>query len=63
MERIQEMFTNYPDVVSPTELQHMLGISRNKAYTLLQNGEIKSRRVGTLYKIPKINIIEYLNEG
>ena len=59
MEQVSQMFTNYPDVVSPMELQQMLGISRNKAYALLQNGEIKSRKVGTLYKIPKINIIEY----
>lgn len=60
MSERQEMFTNYPDVVCTEELQKMLGISKSKAYELLQNKEIKSRKIGTIYKIPKINIIEYL---
>ena len=62
MNKNQEMFANYPDVVSPEQLQQMLGISRSKAYSLLQTREIKSRKVGTIYKIPKINVIEFMEE-
>lgn len=62
MNENQEMFTNYPDVVSPVELQDMLGICRTKAYNLLQTREIKSRKVGTKYKIPKINVIKFMQE-
>lgn len=58
----KNMFSNYPDVVNVVELQEMLGIGRNKAYSLLQQGIIKSRKIGTNYKIPKINIIKFLEE-
>lgn len=62
MNERQEMFADYPDVVSQKELQQMLGISRSKAYDLLQQGKIKSRKIGTKYKIPKVNIIRFLEE-
>lgn len=58
----KNMFSNYPDVVNVAELQEMLCIGRNKAYSLLQQGVIKSRKIGTIYKIPKINIIKFLEE-
>lgn len=58
----KNMFSNYPDVVNVAELQEMLSIGRNKAYSLLQQGVIKSRKIGTIYKIPKINIIKFLEE-
>ena len=62
MSERQEMFANYPDVVSPKQLQKMLDISKSKAYDLLQQGKIKSRKIGTKYKISKINVIEFLEE-
>ena len=57
-----EMFTNYPDVVCPEELQKMLGIGRTKAYNLLQTGAIKSKKVGKIYKIRKIDVIKFMEE-
>ncbi len=54
------MFANYPDVVSVEQLQQMLGIGQVLAYNLVKHGEIKSRKVGREYKIPKINIIKYI---
>ena len=54
------MFQNYPDVVCVAQLQKMLGIGRNTAYNLLKDNKIKSIRIGRVHKIPKVNIIKYL---
>ena len=57
----QSMFENYPDVVEVEDLRKMLGgISKRLAYKLLAEQEIRSVRVGRVYKIPKICVIEYL---
>ena len=55
------MFENYPDVVSVEQLMEMLQIGQVLAYKLVKSGEIKARKVGREYKIPKVNVIEYLN--
>ena len=55
-----EMFKNWPDCVSVMQLQQMLSIGRNRAYELLKTGEIKHKRIGKIYHIPKIYVIEYL---
>lgn len=63
MSTIDKMFNNYPDVVDVNQLQEMLGgnISKKLLYKLLKNQEIKNRKIGREYRIPKINIIEYLS--
>ena len=40
------MLEQYDDVLSIGELQQILGIGRNTAYTLLQTGQISAFRVG-----------------
>ncbi len=55
------MFENYPDIVSVEQLMEMLQIGQVLAYKLVKSGEIKARKVGREYKIPKVNVIEYLN--
>lgn len=55
-----DMFSKYPDVVTPSDLQTMLNIGRNAVYDLLKNKSIKSIQVGKKYIIPKINVIKYL---
>lgn len=60
----QEMFANYPDVVDVSGLQSMLGnIGKQTAYKLVQQGIIKSIKVGKLYRIPKINVIAFLTNN
>lgn len=54
------MFEEYPDIVSIKDLMVMLDIGQVLAYDLIKNGEIKCRKVGREYKIPKQNVIEYL---
>lgn len=55
------MFRDYPDVVNIEQLCEMLGgISTKTGYRLLKTGAIKSFVVARRYRIPKINILEYM---
>ena len=54
------MFSSYPDVVDVKKMMAMLGIGRNTAYELLNKNIINSIRIGRVHKIPKANIIKYL---
>ena len=57
------MFKNYPDVVNVFQMREMLGgIGRNSAYKLLSGQTIKSKKIGRIYFIPKVNIIKFLSE-
>jgi excisionase family DNA binding protein len=38
----------------------MLGVSRHLAYDLINDGEIKGVKIGNSYKIPKVNVIDYV---
>lgn len=55
------IFMEFPNIVTTAQLQKMLGVGRNTALKLLGSGEIRSIRIGNKYKIPKLNVIEYLN--
>lgn len=56
------MFREYPDVVGIEQMCEMLGgISTKTGYKMLREKKIKSYKIGRTYKIPKINIIMYLN--
>lgn len=57
---MNDMFIDYPDVVSVEQLMEMLQIGQVLAYKLVKSGTIKSRKIGREYKIPKINVIAYL---
>ena len=55
------MFTDYPDIVNLVQMRKMLGgISNTLAYRMLREKEIKSKKVGREYKIPKVNVIKYM---
>lgn len=58
MQKLQ--FDNYPDIVTPEDIQKMLRIGRNSVYDLLKQGKIKSLRVGKKYLIPKTSVINFL---
>lgn len=58
------MFSDYPDVVDVNQLNNMLGgnLSKKLLYRLLREQEIKNRKVGREYRIPKRFVIEYLSK-
>ena len=56
------MFTQYPDVVNISQLCEMLGgISEKTAYKLIREGKIEAFLIGKAYRIPKINVIDFLH--
>ena len=59
-ETYQTMFTSYPDLVDIIQLKEMLGIGITLAYRLVKNNQIPALKIGRQYKIPKINIIDYV---
>lgn len=62
-ELYQVMFTDYPDIVGIKDLQKMLGIGKNLAYSLVSDGYIHGITVGNKLRIPKINVINYALEA
>ena len=54
------MFNSYPDILSVKQLCEILDIGKNTAYRLLQGGEIKSIKIGKVYKIPKKYVTKYI---
>lgn len=56
------MFEEYPDVVDPATLAEMLNISRKASYQLLSQNVISHRKIGRIYRIPKLAVIEFLTK-
>ena len=54
------MFPDFPDIVTVTQLQEMLRVSRHLAYDLINDGSIRGLKIGNAFKIPKVNVIEYV---
>ena len=57
------IFTEYPEIVSVAEMQKMLGISRHAAYDLVKDGTIPALKIGTSFRILKINVISFMLDG
>ena len=53
---------NYPDVLTPDEVRHILGVGRNAVYDLLKSGDLQSIKIGKLYRISKAYLMEYLGQ-
>lgn len=58
-----ELFKEYPDVITIIDLQAMLHIGRNTAYKMLQDNSIVSIRIGKKYIIPKTSVVNFVAEG
>lgn len=54
------MLESYNEILTIEELCGILKIGRNRAYELLERGEIKGFRLGRPWKIPKVAVQEYL---
>ena len=55
------MLNKYPDVLTVKEAREILRIGMNNMYHILQSGELKSIKIGRIYKIKKQNVIEYID--
>lgn len=56
----EKMFRDYPDVLTPQQVQEMLGVGQRMVYQLLREGKIHNVRMGKLYRVPKAAVIDYL---
>lgn len=55
------MLEKYNDVLSIKDLYEILPLGKNKVYNLVNDGTIKSIRVGSRIIIPKANVINFLS--
>jgi excisionase family DNA binding protein len=51
----------FNDVLTVDDLMDFLAIGRSTAYNLLRSGQIKCIKIGRNYKIPKENVLNYVN--
>ena len=45
------MFAEYPDLLSINELRQMLGVSKHKAYALINDGSIDAIKIGNAFRL------------
>ena len=57
---VMAMFNEYGDVLTVKEVCTILRISRNMAYELVREGKIRCVKVGNRYRIPKTEIVRFL---
>ena len=59
-ETYKTVFKEYSDILDVEQMSKLLSVSRKISYRLLKDGTIVSLKVGREYRIPKVNIIRYL---
>ena len=56
------MFRSYPDVMTVKQLAAALGIGINKAYEIVNDGTINSKRIGRRILIQKLYLVDYIQQ-
>ncbi|MEY8485053.1 helix-turn-helix domain-containing protein [Lachnospiraceae bacterium WCA-9-b2] len=51
-----------PALMTVNELAEYLGIGKNRAYELLNTGAIKGFRIGSIWKISKVAVEQFIYE-
>lgn len=54
-------FEDIPTVLTVKDVQRLLRVSINTAYGLVRSGEIRAKTVGRQLRIPRSELIRYLN--
>ena len=49
-------------LMTASELADYLGVGKNRAYELLNSGEIKGFRIGSIWKVTKTAVDQYIYE-
>ena len=63
MEFWDEKDRKFSDILTVKELMAYLAIGKNTAYDLLKSNQIKSIKIGRVYKIPKTEVLEYIRKS
>lgn len=61
MENKYRFLDDLPVTLRVEELMPILGIGRNTAYELVRSGRLRSIRVGRQIRIPKAEVLRFLN--
>ena len=61
MENKYRSLDDPPVTLRVEELMPILGIGRNTAYELVRSGKLRSIRVGRQIRIPKAEVLRFLN--
>ena len=61
MENNYRSLDDLPVALRVEELMPILGIGRNTAYELVRSGKLRSIRVGRQIRIPKAEVLRFLN--
>lgn len=56
-------FSDLPLVLNVEDIADTLAIGKNKAYTLVNSGQIRSLRLGNHYRIPREAFIAFVRGG
>jgi excisionase family DNA binding protein len=54
------IFQSEPEVLTVHDVARLLRIGKNKAYSLVKSGRLKSIHIGGKTIVPKVNLIEFL---
>ena len=55
-----DYFSGMPDVMKVTEVAEILRCSKNTIYDFIDRGALEVLRVGRVYKIPKVNLVDFI---
>lgn len=55
------VFKDYPDILDTKQVGDLLDVSSKTVYKLLKEGSLSSIKVGREYRIPKYEVMKYLN--
>ena len=58
-----QLFEEYPELVSVSDLMSMLGIGRVLAYRLITDKKVKAVKIGREYKIVKNSVIALIQRS
>ena len=54
---------DYPDVMDIEQMCQILSVSTKTGYKLIKEGKISALRIGRAFRVPKVNIKNYLLSG
>jgi excisionase family DNA binding protein len=57
----KRLLQEFPDVLDVNHVSEIIGVSTKMIYRLLNEGKIKSLKVGRSFKIPKHYLLQYLD--
>lgn len=57
------MFEEYQDLLDIETLMEVLCVGRNIAYELVNSKDIGACKIGKSWKIPKQNVIDFINKS